>query len=347
MYRSIIRPLLFRLDAETAHRLVSFLGRSCLLPQILARRYAFADSRLHIPLFGRIFESPIILAAGFDKDAQNLSLAAALGFGAIEVGTITPLPQEGNPRPRMFRLVSEQSLQNAMGFNNSGQEVVAKNLAAALPFALPLGVNIGKNKATPNEQSLNDYATLLQTFAPLADYLVINISSPNTPNLRDLQNDSFVSELFALAKTITNKPILLKIAPDMPNDFLLKLCENAVNSGASGIIATNTTTDYSLCKDAHAFGGISGQLLRQKSFEILKLLAGALFGKTLLISAGGVHDAYEAYLRLRAGASCVQLYSALVYEGPSLVYRIKTGLVQLLKRDGFTQITEAIGVDIR
>lgn len=346
MYR-LIRPLLFALDAEDAHRLVSLLGRSCLLPQILARCYAFEDSRLHVPLFGRVFASPIVLAAGFDKDAQNLNLAAALGFGGIEVGTITPKPQSGNPRPRMFRLVEEQSLQNAMGFNNSGSEAVARNLAPSVPFVLPVGVNIGKNKDTPNEQSLNDYAALLRAFAPLADYLVVNVSSPNTPNLRDLQNDSFVSELFCLAKTITHKPILLKIAPDMPSDALLCLCENAVRSGASGIIATNTTIDYALSKNARNFGGISGQLLCSKSAEILRILSGALFGKTLLISAGGVHSAEEAYMRLRAGASCVQLYSALVYEGPSLVYRIKKGLLRLLLRDGFAQITEAIGADVR
>lgn len=346
MYR-LIRPLLFALDAEDAHRLVSLLGRSCLLPQILARCYALEDSRLHVPLFGRVFASPIVLAAGFDKDAQNLNLAAALGFGGIEVGTITPKPQSGNPRPRMFRLVEEQSLQNAMGFNNSGSEAVAQNLAPSVPFVLPVGVNIGKNKDTPNEQSLNDYAVLLRVFAPLADYLVVNVSSPNTPNLRDLQNDSFVSELFCLAKTITHKPILLKIAPDMPSDALLCLCENAVRSGASGIIATNTTIDYALSKNARNFGGISGQLLCSKSAEILRILSGALFGKTLLISAGGVHSAEEAYMRLRAGASCVQLYSALVYEGPSLVYRIKKGLLRLLLRDGFAQITEAIGADVR
>lgn len=345
MYR-LIRPLLFALDAEDAHRLVSLLGRSCLLPQILARCYALEDSRLHVPLFGRVFASPIVLAAGFDKNAQNLNLAAALGFGGIEVGTITPKPQSGNPRPRMFRLIKEQSLQNAMGFNNSGSEAVAQNLAPCVPFVLPIGVNIGKNKDTPNEQSLNDYAALLRTFAPLADYLVVNLSSPNTPNLRDLQNDSFVGELFDLAKSITNKPILLKIAPDMPSDVLLRLCENAVQSGASGIIATNTTTNYALSKNARNFGGISGQLLRSKSAEILRILANALFGKTLLVSAGGVHSAEEAYMRLRAGASCVQLYSALVYEGPNLVYRIKTGLLRLLERDGFAQITEAIGVDV-
>ncbi|MDE5816558.1 MAG: dihydroorotate dehydrogenase (quinone), partial [Helicobacter sp.] len=279
--------------------------------------------------------------------AQNLNLAAALGFGGIEVGTITPKPQSGNPRPRMFRLIEEQSLQNAMGFNNSGSEAVAQNLAPSVPFVLPVGVNIGKNKDTPNEQSLNDYAALLRAFAPLADYLVVNVSSPNTPNLRDLQNDSFVSELFCLAKTITHKPILLKIAPDMPSDALLCLCENAVRSGASGIIATNTTIDYALSKNARNFGGISGQLLCSKSAEILRILSGALFGKTLLISAGGVHSAEEAYMRLRAGASCVQLYSALVYEGPSLVYRIKKGLLRLLLRDGFAQITEAIGADVR
>lgn len=348
MYRAMIRPLLFRLEAEQAHRFVSFCARHVplVMLSLLASKYATHSQQLSIRLFGRMWNAPIALAAGFDKDAKNLPLAAALGFGGVEVGTITPQPQAGNKPPRLFRLIAEESIQNAMGFNNSGQVAVLHNLSMLSPFVLPIGVNIGKNKDTPNEKSLDDYLSLIKAFAPLASYLVVNISSPNTPHLRDLQNEHFIGELFCAAKEITDKPIMLKIAPDMPLDAMLSLCVHAISCGASGIIASNTTTDYSISPYAKDFGGISGALLAKRSYEILKFLAKELFNKTILISVGGIQNADDVYMRLRAGASLVQLYTALVYHGPMLIWKMRQSLIQYLERDGFQSIADVIGVDI-
>ncbi|RAX57396.1 dihydroorotate dehydrogenase (quinone) [Helicobacter monodelphidis] len=343
--------LLFKLDAEKAHdltiRLAKLLGFCPFSLSFLAKKYAFFDSRLELNIAGLPFSSPVGLAAGFDKNGEALELLTSLGFSHLEIGTITPKPQEGNPHPRLFRLKEDKSIQNAMGFNNKGQEVIAKKLDSYTPFIVPLGINIGKNKTTANEQSLNDYESLLRKLSPYASYITINLSSPNTPNLRDLQNEEFITELFSLAKTITQKPIFLKIAPDMSIDTALELTEKAIAEGASGIIATNTTTDYSLSSSAKDFGGISGQLLKQKSFEMLQSLGKAFYSQTILISVGGIDSAQEAYKRIKKGASLVQIYTSLIYEGPRLIYSIKEGLVECLEKDGFSHITEAIGADIQ
>ncbi|SFV53377.1 Dihydroorotate dehydrogenase [hydrothermal vent metagenome] len=211
----------------------------------------------------------------------------------------------------------------------------------------PIGINIGKNKLTAEEDALKDYETLLHTFKEYGDYIVINISSPNTPGLRDLQNEKFITELFTMAKTVTNQPILLKIAPDMEAEDAIELCKTAVNAGASGIIATNTTIDYSLTKNAKDFGGISGALLREKSYELFKAIGKELYGKTTLISVGGIETAEDAYRRIKAGASLVQVYSMLIYNGPKMIKEINEGLIRLLKEDGYKNISEAIGSDYK
>src|SRR5690349_15419310 len=269
---------------------------------VAAQRNLVRDPRLHQTLFGRDFPNPVGLAAGFDKDAVAVRAMPALGFGFVEVGTVTPLPQPGNPKPRLFRHPAERSLQNALGFNNGGMAALRRHLEGVYPFSLPLGVNVGKNKATPPERSLDDYETLIRGLHDLCDYLVVNLSSPNTPGLRDLQNEEFVRTLLGLAAGITAKPILVKIAPDLAPIQAVALAGTAVEAGAAGIIATNTTIDYSLIPGAKDFGGLSGRVLREKSFGVFEAVARALFGKTVLISVGGIDSGAEAYRRLRAGA---------------------------------------------
>ncbi len=310
----------------------------------LTRRNLVTAEALRQTLFGREFPNPVGLAAGFDKDAVAVRALPALGFGFVEVGTVTPLPQPGNPRPRLFRHPAARSLQNALGFNNGGMEAMRRRLAS-YPFSLPVGVNLGKNKATPPERALADYETLMRGLHEVCDYLVVNLSSPNTPGLRDLQNEAFLRSVLGLAAAITAKPVLVKIAPDLEPAQAVALCETAVEAGAAGIIATNTTVDYSLLPGAKDFGGLSGRVLREKSFAIFAAVAKALFGKTVLISVGGIDSGAEAYRRLRAGASLVQIYTALIYEGPSLPRRINEELLALMERDGAKTIGEVIGAD--
>lgn len=344
-----IKPWLFKLQPESAHTVVAALLRSArFLPPLFngwISRHFVTHPSLKQELFGRTFLNPVGLAAGFDKNATLFHGVLALGFGFSEIGTLTPKPQEGNPRPRLWRHIEEESLQNAMGFNNDGLFRISHRLKNIYPFSTPIGVNIGKNKTTSEENAIRDYTTLIKALHEYADYMVINISSPNTPGLRDLQNEEFITQLFSEAKSITSKPILLKIAPDMSEDQAVALCVHAVNSGADGIIATNTTIDYSLVSDPEEVGGISGEVLRERSFYIFDAIARELYGKTTLISVGGISTPEEAYRRIRAGASLVQLYSALVYKGPEVVEEINSGLIDLIAQDGFTSITEAIGAD--
>ncbi|MDD2789570.1 MAG: quinone-dependent dihydroorotate dehydrogenase [Sulfurimonas sp.] len=347
-YQSI-KPLLFKLDPETAHHVaacVLALPNICQLPfNGFLKSHFIADPILSQELFGRTFHNPIGLGAGFDKNATMIRGIQTLGFGYTEVGTITPKPQDGNPKPRMFRHIEEESLQNAMGFNNEGLLKAQQRLKKLYPFTTPIGVNIGKNKVTPESEAINDYTTLIKALHSLGDYIVINISSPNTPGLRDLQNEEFITRLFAEAKAITNKPILLKIAPDMSIEDAVALTKMAVEKGADGIIATNTTVDYSLVNHPKDIGGLSGAVLKKKSFEIFEAIAKELYGKTTLISVGGIDSAAEAYKRIKAGASLVQIYSGLVFHGPDMIRDINLGLIELLKADGYTNITEAIGAD--
>ncbi len=346
-----LKPLLFKLDPETAHSLaglgLKFATKCPPLSRFLTKRYFVSDPCLTQQLFGRTFQNPVGLGAGFDKNGEYITAMPTLGFGFTEIGTITPKPQDGNPKPRLFRLIEDRSIQNAMGFNNKGSEAMLTALQKIAFFDYPIGINIGKNKLTSEADALEDYRILFEKFKGYGDYVVINISSPNTPGLRDLQNEQFINDIFAMAKAITTQPILLKIAPDMLPQDAITLCKTAVEAGADGIIATNTTIDYSLTDSPRKqdFGGISGALLTQKSYELFRAIAKELYGKTLLISVGGIDSAQEAYRRIKAGASLVQVYSMLVYEGPRLIKEINEGLIQLLKADGYTHISEAIGSD--
>ncbi len=344
-----IKPLLFKLEPENAHYMaecVLRLPNICQLPfNTFLKSHFIADDVLTQELFGRKFYNPIGLGAGFDKNATMIRGMQILGFGYTEIGTVTPKPQPGNPKPRMFRHIEEESLQNAMGFNNEGMYKAQKRLKERYPFTTPIGVNIGKNKLTPDNEAINDYMTLIKGLGNLGDYIVINISSPNTPGLRDLQNEEFITNLFKEAKALTDKPILLKIAPDMLVEDAVALTKLAVEKGADGIIATNTTIDYSLVKDPKDIGGLSGAVLKEKSFNIFEAIAKELFGKTILISVGGIDSAKEAYRRIKAGASLVQIYSGLVFHGPDMIMNINKELIELIKADGYSNITQAIGAD--
>jgi dihydroorotate dehydrogenase len=232
-----------------------------------------------------------------------------------------------------------------MGFNNDGMEKVKKRVSALYPFATPLGTNIGKNKTTSVEDALSDYEKLIETFKDISDYIVINISSPNTPGLRDLQNEEFIKELFTMAKSKTAKPVLLKIAPDLEMKDAIHICNVPLQNGADGIVATNTTIDYSLLPNPQNFGGISGKVLEKKSSQFFEELAKEFYGKTILISVGGIDSAEIAYKRIKDGASLVQIYSAFIFKGPGICKDISQGILELMNKDGFAHISEAIGAN--
>jgi len=344
-----LKKILFKLDPETAHSVAGFGLRAIshcptLLRYVKDQNFV-THPMLQQKIFGRTFQNPVGLGAGFDKNGQYITAMPALGFGFTEIGTVTPKPQDGNPKPRLFRLIEDRSIQNAMGFNNKGSHYMLQRLKKLYFFDYPVGINIGKNKITPENEALEDYETLFKAFRSYGDYIVINISSPNTPGLRDLQNENFIKAIFDMAKEITDQPVLLKIAPDMEPEDAIALCNTAVDAGAAGIIATNTTIDYSLTPHAKDFGGISGALLTEKSYQLFKAIGKELYGKTLLISVGGIDSTEEAYRRIKAGASLVQVYSMLIYKGPALIREINEGIIRLLKNDGYNHISEAIGAD--
>ncbi len=337
------------MDAERAHGLgLHALGFVSALPwagPALARANSVADPRLEQPLFGRTFHNPVGLAAGFDKNGDHAAHWGALGFGFIEVGTVTVKGQPGNNRPRLFRLEQDRSLQNAMGFNNEGSDEMLQELSDCYPLEHPIGVNLGKNRETPLERAQDEYIALIAKLEGACDYFVVNLSSPNTPGLRDLENAGYVRALIDRAARSTMRPVLLKVSPDRDPAETVELASAAVEAGAAGIIATNTTVDYRLTPRAKTFGGISGALLRQRSRRMLRALARGLGNRTVLVSVGGIDGPDEAYRRIRAGATLVQVYSALIYEGPGLIRRINQGLLELLERDGLRSIAEAIGLD--
>jgi dihydroorotate dehydrogenase len=341
---------LLRLDPESAHdraidamRLAQALG----VPLgWLRRKCVVTDPRLEQTLWDQPFPNPVGLAAGYDKNAQVVHAMAALGFGFLEVGTVTPMPQRGNPKPRVFRHPEQRSLQNALGFNNSGGAAMADRLRQQAPSPLPIGINIGKNKNTTEAEAFRDYETLVDTLAEFASYLVINVSSPNTPGLRDLQRQETVVDLVKRCRERTVKPVLVKLAPDLEDREAVELSVTAVEAGAAGVVVTNTTIDYSLLPGIEARGGLSGRVLRRRSFEVLQLVARHLENRGHLISVGGVESAIDVYSRLKAGASLVQLYTAMIYEGPLLVNRMLHGLLDLMENDGVTTVNEVIGVDL-
>ncbi|MCB9205428.1 MAG: quinone-dependent dihydroorotate dehydrogenase [Flavobacteriales bacterium] len=339
MYKILFRPLFFLLDPESAHHFVTglfqFLMKIPGVKPITESLYKVEDKRLERELFGLKFPNPVGLAAGFDKQASFYKEFSSLGFGFIEVGTITPKPQDGNPKPRMFRLPKDEGLINRMGFNNGGLEMARKNLQDR-DRSFIIGGNIGKNKVTPNENATDDYIQCFQQLYDLVDYFVVNVSSPNTPGLRELQDKEPLTKLLATLKAENSKlnqpkPILLKIAPDLTDAQLDDIIDIVADTEIDGVIATNTTisreglkTSESITKEA---GGVSGKPVRDRSTAVIRYLHSKSNGAFPIIGVGGIHSAKDAIEKLNAGASLVQIYTGFIYEGPALVKQINKRLL--------------------
>lgn len=340
----IFRPLIHSLDAERAHRLT--IAALKLVPPVVP---PMPDPMLATRLAGLDFPNPVGLAAGFDKDGEVPHVMLGFGFGFVEVGTLTPLPQAGNPKPRLFRLMEDGAVINRMGFNNGGQAAAHDRLARARQRRSGIiGVNIGANKDAVDR--ISDYATGVRTMTDVADYLAVNISSPNTPGLRALQDRGALDALLqavAAARVADGPPLFLKVAPDLELADIDDICRVAIDRGVDALIVANTTISRPPLASAHAGegGGLSGRPLGPLARQRLRDFRTASGGSLPLISAGGIADADDAYLRIRAGARLVQLYSALVFEGPGLAHRIASGLKALLVRDGFARLDDAIGID--
>jgi len=335
----LIRPLAFVLDAETAHRATVKALR--FMP---AHRAPTFPSSLKTRVAGIDFPTPVGLAAGFDKDAEVPEQMLTLGFGFVEVGTLTPRAQEGNPRPRLFRLKEDQAVINRMGFNNHGQPAAYGRLMRCLHFPGVVGVNIGANKDSADR--IADYVAGVRAMSPVARYLTINISSPNTPGLRGLQDEGALRELLsAVGGAGTEKPIFLKVAPDLGEGDPDRIVRAALDHGIDAIIVSNTTVSRPPLKSRHAqeSGGLSGEPLKPLALKALRDFRAASGGEIPLVGVGGIANAEDAWERIRAGASLVQLYTAMVYEGPGIARRIAKGLAERLKREGFANIAEAVG----
>jgi dihydroorotate dehydrogenase len=364
LYKKLAKPILFRMDPEKAHHLTinglhaaeSFPGGKKLLKSLYGASHL---PSLAQTLWDIEFANPIGLAAGLDKNAKAVQGFSQLGFGFMEVGTITPKPQSGNDVPRLFRLPEDEALINRMGFNNIGIEEMAHNLRRAGKRDIPVAINIGKNKVTPNEHAEDDYRACIRGLYEWGDFFVVNISSPNTPDLRNLQHGNDLNRLLDAVKDeiemqkekhrYPGKPVLVKIAPDLTDDELELTVRSIMDSGVSGIIATNTTIDRNGLQHPHKSqtGGLSGKPLKARSTEVVRKVFRLTEGKLPIIGSGGIFTAQDAYDKIRAGATLVEVYSALIYEGPELIGRLNEGLHVLLKRDGFTHISQAIGADAR
>ncbi len=354
IYRRLARPLLFRMDPERSHDLaLSVLGLARPVLATLLPRPAF-DCRLAVTVAGVGFPTPVGLAAGFDKAARALWAWPALGFGFVEVGTVTGRAQPGNPRPRVFRLPGDQALINRLGFNSPGADAMAERLAAARrgrPYPIPLAVNIGRSRAASNEQVVDDYVYSFDRLQPHADFVVVNVSSPNTPGLRQLQmRDAIVPLLDALTvrnRVLGGKPLFVKIAPDL-TDAELDEVVDAIGGRAHGIVATNTTLrrDGLASQARDEAGGLSGRPIYAQAVRIVGRLRRLTGGRLPIIGVGGIFTAEDAYAMIKAGASLVELYTGFVYGGPALPRTIARGLLSLLDRDGLKSIAEATGAEM-
>jgi dihydroorotate dehydrogenase len=335
----LIRPLAFSLEAEKAHRATIKALR--LMPP---RRPPDFPSSLKTRLAGIDFPTPIGLAAGFDKDAEVPEQMLSFGFGFVEVGTLTPRPQEGNTKPRLFRLKRDGAVINRMGFNNGGQPAAYARLRECMHLPGVIGVNVGANKDSADR--IEDYVAGVRAMAPVARYLTINISSPNTPGLRGLQDEGALEELLAAVQQVgVRKPFFLKVAPDLADGDAERIVRAAIDHGIDAIIVSNTTVARPPLKSRYAkeLGGLSGAPLKPLALEALRRFRRASAGEIPLIGVGGITSAEDAWQRIRAGASLVQLYSAMVYEGPGIAKRIAHGLARILKRERVASIAEAVG----
>jgi dihydroorotate dehydrogenase len=351
-----LRSVLFRFDPERVHHLAHLaLGR--VGPAAARLRRPAPIAALATRVLGLELDGPVGLAAGFDKGDVSLPGLFALGFSHVEIGTITPRPQAGNDRPRLFRLPEHRAIVNRMGFNNEGMEICARRLEA-LPRAArlgPVGVNVGKNKATPNEDAASDYLACIDRLHAVADYVVVNISSPNTPGLRQLQEKDQLDRLLRacvarLRERAPGKPLLVKLAPDLAPEALDEAVDVAIAAGVAGIVATNTTLSRAGIERhprATEAGGLSGAPLERLAKEVVRRCYARAAGRVPIVGVGGVMGAEDAYAKIRAGASLVQVYTGLIYGGPGLVARTNAGLARLLARDGFARVADAVGADHR
>ncbi|WP_327088981.1 quinone-dependent dihydroorotate dehydrogenase [Nonomuraea sp. NBC_01738] len=347
MYRLLFSQVLRHFDAEAVHhatvRALTLLSALPLFKRLLHRMLAPSDPVLRVSAFGVHFPGPFGLAAGFDKDASCAEAVSALGFGHVEVGTITAHAQPGNPRPRLFRLVPQRAVINRMGFNNNGAAAAARRLKRTRGVPVVVGVNIGKTKVVPEAEAAGDYVTSAKLLAPLADYLVVNVSSPNTPGLRNLQAVELLRPLLAAVKDVADgtprrTPLLVKIAPDLADDDVDAVADLALELGLDGIIATNTTIKHS-----GETGGLSGRPLKERSLEVLRRLRARVGDRLTLVSVGGVENVDDVWERLLAGATLVQGYTGWIYNGPFWASRVHRQLARRARKHGMKSITEAIG----
>lgn len=337
MYKLIIRPLLFCFDPEKVHyftfSLIRFLNKIPGFSALFQSFYEVNDARLEREVFGITFKNPVGLAAGFDKDAKLYQELSNFGFGFIEIGTLTPVGQEGNPKKRLFRLKEDNAIINRMGFNNGGVKEAVERLKNNK--GVLIGGNIGKNKVTPNEEAVNDYEICFEALFPYVDYFVVNVSSPNTPNLRELQDKKPLTELLQTLQDKNNaksnqKPVLLKIAPDLTDEQLLDIIDIVNETKIAGVIATNTTIsrDGLQSENKSEMGGLSGKPLTKRSTEVIRFLSEKSNKSFPIIGVGGIHTAEDAIEKLNAGASLVQLYTGFIYEGPALVKAINKKILE-------------------
>ena len=343
MYKQLVRPILFRFDAENVHhstfKMIKWAFKIPGISHFLKSRYTYNNPSLERELFGLTFKNPIGLAAGFDKNAVLIPEMASFGFGFIEIGTLTPKAQVGNPKPRLFRLKKDQAIINRMGFNNDGVTTAIEHLKKR-PANIIVGGNIGKNKVTPNEEAISDYEKCFDQLYDYVDYFVVNVSSPNTPNLRALQDKEPLTKLLRTLHTKNQqkekpKPILLKIAPDLTNEQLDEVIEVVIETKTDGLIATNTTIDRGGLQasdeqvESIGAGGLSGQPLKKRSTEVIKYIHQKSNGAFPIIGVGGIASPADAIEKLEAGASLVQIYSGFIYEGPALIKNIKKALIKM------------------
>lgn len=360
LYR-LVRPIFFLFDAETIHHRVMKLARIAtsvaLFRALLRAVYRLRAPNLEQDLFGLRFENPVGLAAGFDKNAEYLNVLECFGFGAVEIGTVTGQGQVGNERPRLFRLPADRGLLNRMGFNNHGSEVVAERLERVKKFGPVLGVNIGKTKVVALEDATSDYEISFRRLYPSADYFVVNVSSPNTPGLRELQNRDNLTQLIGYLQKLNldlarerrekPRPMLVKIAPDLTDEQLSDVVEVVRDTKISGIVATNTTIARDLKTEGAADlgnGGVSGKPVQARSLEVIRYLYRAA-PEIPIIGVGGIFTADDALAAIRAGASLVQVWTGFVYEGPGIVKRINAGLRVACRKHRWNNIADARGID--
>ncbi|MCB0698963.1 MAG: quinone-dependent dihydroorotate dehydrogenase [Chitinophagales bacterium] len=337
---SLLRKILFQIPPERVHYMImgmlTFMYKFGISRWIFKKLFTLKDARLERELWGIKFPNPVGLAAGFDKDARWTDELSTLGFGFVEIGTVTPRPQPGNDKPRLFRLPADEALINRMGFNNQGSEVAAHRLKDRKENLI-IGGNIGKNKVTPNENALDDYVACFRDLYDVVDYFVVNVSSPNTPGLRELQDKEplmrILNRLNELNKELGNpKPLLLKIAPDLTDSQLDDIIDIVKETGIQGLVATNTTIDRSGLNtpstevEAIGAGGLSGKPVRKRATEVIKYIADKSEGSFPIIAVGGVYTAEDAIEKLEAGASLVQVYTGFIYEGPAIAKNICKGL---------------------